>query len=605
MVKYGGEVLVSELEKGFNESYEKGKFPDSWNEGTIIPINKKEENIVKEQDFRLICLLSIIGKIFEKIMNERLKGIIELKQLLPNYQNGFRKRRSTIMNLIHLQRVIYEAFENKEKIMAVFLDVKKAYDCVDRKRLIDIIVKFGIKGKILSWLKYFLNKRYNMVLFNNVLSDKVEFKKGVPQGSPISPLLFNIYLSEMKEVFKDEISQFADDMVICVKGSDIEKMENKLNLRIDKLREFLRNRNLTLSSDKSVVVLFEKGRGKKRKPEIYIGKELVRVEQQAKYLGVVLDKGLTWRKHLEMVSRKGMKKLGLLRNIYKKFNLPQDICINMYKAIVRPGIEYGSEVWGDASRSNMKMIESIEHRNLTAALGINRLSRKICVNPEAGVLPIKLRLKRKLIKTQQRICGINFDKLIEDFGKKKRKLYRGQYFQQRYTKEIKKLGIDVKGIGIISDEYLDSLMLRHWRVEIEETIQKGENYLLPKCKLRYKWFSKNRVIQKIWHQARLGVINTNAFLYKIKKAESNRCQFDNEWEDIEHILLKCEGYRVIRGKWPERRDGRETESLKVLLDEDRPPPEKRKISGKILKIIKKRKTSLNKKLGPIPIIGVI
>lgn len=101
------------------------------------------------------------------------------------------------------------------------------------------------------------------------------------------------------------------------------------------------------------------------------------------------------------------------------------------------------------------------------------------------------------------------------------------------------------------------------------------------------------------------MINTNAFLYKIKKAESNRCQFDNEWEDIEHILLKCEGYRVIRGKWPERRDGRETESLKVLLDEDRPPPEKRKISGKILKIIKKRKTSLKKKLGPIPIIGVI
>ena len=107
---------------------------------------------------------------------------------------------------------------------------------------------------------------------------------------------------------------------------------------------------------------------------------------------------------------------------------------------VRPGIEYGSEIWGDASSSNMRMIQSIEHRNLTAAMGVNRLSRRICVDPEAGVLPIRLRLKRKLIKTHQRICGIDFDALIENFGKKRRKLYKGQYFQQRYRKEIKNWG---------------------------------------------------------------------------------------------------------------------------------------------------------------------
>ena len=84
--------------------------------------------------------------------------------------------------------------------MAVFLDVKKAYDCVDRERLLELISNFGINGKMLRWLKYFLGKRYNKAILIAEISKKKEFRKEVPQGSPISPLLFNIYLSELKAV---------------------------------------------------------------------------------------------------------------------------------------------------------------------------------------------------------------------------------------------------------------------------------------------------------------------------------------------------------------------------------------------------------------------
>ena len=319
MIKYGGKSVVRCLTKLFNKVFDEGKFPKDWNTGTIIPISKVDITKVEPKNFRPICLLSIVGKLFERIINERLMELTELRQILPCYQNGFRKRKNTVLNLRQLQRIIYEAFEGKNKVLAVFLDVKKAYDCVDRKRLLEIIEYLGVKGKVLTWLKHFLGKRYNQAIFNNEMSSRREFSMGVPQGSPISPLLFNIYLSEMKRVFKDNVSQFADDMVLWVTGKDMRKMETKINNKLEKIREFLENRNLLLSPEKCVAVLFCKGPIPKDRPKVIIGGEEIRFENKAKYLGIVMDKGLTWKHHIELISKKNMRTIERLKRIYTKY----------------------------------------------------------------------------------------------------------------------------------------------------------------------------------------------------------------------------------------------------------------------------------------------
>ena len=504
--------------------------------------------------------------------------LTELRQILPCYQNGFRKRKNTVLNLRQLQRIIYEAFEGKNKVLAVFLDVKKAYDCVDRKRLLEIIEYLGVKGKVLTWLKHFLGKRYNQAIFNNEMSSRREFSMGVPQGSPISPLLFNIYLSEMKRVFKDNVSQFADDMVLWVTGKDMRKMETKINNKLEKIREFLENRNLLLSPEKCVAVLFCKGPIPKDRPKVIIGGEEIRFENKAKYLGIVMDKGLTWKHHIELISKKNMRTIRRLKRIYTKYKLPQDVCINLYKSLIRPSIEYGAEVWGDTSACHLRKLESLEQRGLTAALGVNRLARRSVVNLESGVLPLKLRIKRKLIKAFQKNEEIKIMDWSDYRNRKKRKVTRYIDTKERCLKEIKRMGIDIKEIRFMTDKKLDKLMLDQWRLEVEATRKTGDNFIVPRCKLKYRYFTRNRTIQRVWHQARMGVVNTNAFLYKIKKADTNKCQYDDEWESFEHILFDCTGYRVERKDFPNGRNGSQIDELKVLLYEDRPPQEKRRIA---------------------------
>lgn len=298
-----------------------------------------------------------------------------------------------------------------------------------------------------------------------------------------------------------------------------------------------------------------------------------------------------------MVTKKGLKTLGGLKKMYRKYKLPQNICINLYKSILRPALEYGSEIWGDASECHIKRLESIEQKSLTAALGVNRLAKREQVNIEAGVLPLRLRFKRKLIKTYQ---GEGFDiKSWEEYReRKKRRTTNRIEVKKRYLKEIKRMGIEVREARVISNEKLDKLMLKQWRLKVEATRESGDELLAPKVKLKYKYFTKNRTLQRVWHQARLGVVNTNCFLYKIKKVDTNKCQFDNEWETFEHIIYDCEGYRLERNSFPKNRNNAGMDDLKVLLDEDRPPPEKRKIASTVLKIIKKRKTNNHAKIGP-------
>merc|ERR1711991_959321 len=132
----------------------------------------------------------------------------------PNFQNGLRTKRSTLDNLIIIQQEIHAAFKRKEYFLAVYLDIKKAYDCVNRTILLNIINKLGIRGNIFNYLRNFLGDRFNRVRFKEEYSDFMEFKNGMPIGSPLSPILFNLYLADIEEYISEGISQFADDLVV-------------------------------------------------------------------------------------------------------------------------------------------------------------------------------------------------------------------------------------------------------------------------------------------------------------------------------------------------------------------------------------------------------
>ena len=224
MLKMGGDAMILLLEKLFNICLELGKTPEIWNKGLIIPIQKMEGMIVNVDKFRPICLLSVIGKIFERLVNNRLSNISSKLFWLPRFQAGFVKNKSTLNNLVELQQEIHSSYSNNEYMVAIFLDIKKAYDSVNRIKLIEIIEQTGIEGNILNYIKFFLsNNRRNKVCFNKYYSPDKNYPKGVPQGSPLSPLLFNLYMRDISMIVDENILQFADDIVIWTKNKDLLK----------------------------------------------------------------------------------------------------------------------------------------------------------------------------------------------------------------------------------------------------------------------------------------------------------------------------------------------------------------------------------------------
>ena len=346
MIKYSGESLIKSLGILFNKSFDKGIIPKNWYRSIIIPIPKNNDKILEVDKFRPISLTPTISKIMERIVNNRLKIMVEHKKIIPSFQKGFRKHMSTFDNLNILKNVIVRTFKEKKIMIACFLDIKKAYDTVNRDKLIKMLKEIGLQGKIFSWLKQFLQPRKSRVIYENTQSQEIEFKNGVPQGSPLSPLLFNIYIKELGNIKNLNISQFADDIVIWETGNEINLIERELNIKLKKIGEVLNSLELKLSVNKCMVTTFTR-RKNIREPKIMINNIKLKNKKSVKYLGIIFDTKLSWNDNTRNILNKAHKRLGILKYFSRNTNnIHQSSMLNLYKLFIRPVLEYGSEIWG-------------------------------------------------------------------------------------------------------------------------------------------------------------------------------------------------------------------------------------------------------------------
>ena len=147
-------------------------------------------------EFRPISLTPVVSKMLESIVRERLNAVSERQQWIPPYQAGFRPRRCAHEHLVRLQLAGHTAFKRREVLLAAFLDLSKAYDTVSRPLLLYKLKHLGVDGPMLKFLSSFLGRRLSSVIYRSSESDLVEFKNGVPQGSPLSPFLFILYIAQ-------------------------------------------------------------------------------------------------------------------------------------------------------------------------------------------------------------------------------------------------------------------------------------------------------------------------------------------------------------------------------------------------------------------------
>ena len=318
-IKAFGPKAREELLELFNLSWDQGVCPQEWKNATIIPLLKTGKPASEISSYRPISLTSCFkSKLLERMIATRLIHIVETNGLLSNAQCGGRKNRCCEDLITRLTQAIDDGFQEKKPkrtVMALF-DYSKAFDTVWRERLLIILSEKGIPAKFIRWIAAFLNNRQARVLYGSAMSRSHKIKQGVPQGSVLAPLLFLLFIDEVTKNLPAEHALFVDDLSVWSCDNNKEKAVERVQKAIDHVAEWSRKFKLSLNQTKCEVAFFASGTTEARwKPTLRLNDEVMPFNPTPKFLGIKMDRGLTFAPHAEEISQKVSKRTNLIRAV--------------------------------------------------------------------------------------------------------------------------------------------------------------------------------------------------------------------------------------------------------------------------------------------------
>ena len=226
------DLIILLICKIIDTSFTAGVFPDALKIVKVIPIHKGGST-QDVNNFRPISLLSIFDKIIEKLMHKMLYNFFEENNILLRNQFGFRKQNSTVHALIQITEKIKHSIENGRYGCGIFIDLRKAFDTINRKILISKLEHYGIRGVPLQRFESYVSERKQYVYLNGHSSDLRKISCGVPQGSVLRPLLFLAYINDFPNISRTlNFILFADDTNIYHEADSLKKLERVVNKRL-------------------------------------------------------------------------------------------------------------------------------------------------------------------------------------------------------------------------------------------------------------------------------------------------------------------------------------------------------------------------------------
>ena len=342
IIKSNSNYLAIPLSILFNQSINKGKFPQQLKNAIVIPIHKKgsKENT---SNYRPISLLNTFSKIFEKLMKGFLMNYLESKSILNPKQFGFRRGLSTFDALKTLNEEIFSALDSKNHLLSIFIDFSKAFDTVKHDILLMKLHHYGIRGIIFDWFSDYLSHRTQSVKLSEYISPSSIISYGVPQGSVLGPILFLIYINDLPNIFTNlKTILFADDMTLYITGDDINNIIHIANVDLETLYSWCLSNRLTINLDKTYYMIFTNKVYDNLPPLIYHN-DNIEITNKHTLLGITYDNKMTFRNHISNLILKLSRIVSLIYCI--KDLLPNYVLKIFYNAYVLPHLMYCSPIW--------------------------------------------------------------------------------------------------------------------------------------------------------------------------------------------------------------------------------------------------------------------
>ena len=343
------------LARVFNLSLKEGVVPFEWKEANIIPLFKKGSRN-KSDNYRPVSLTSVICKLLERLIKDHMVDFLVKHKLLNSSQHGFLKARSCLTNMLCFLEEITKWIDVGSPVDIIYLDFQKAFDKVPHQRLLLKLKAHGIGDSITDWIEQWLTDRRQRVVVDGEVSNWKSVLSGVPQGSVLGPILFLIYINDLDDSITSNVLKFADDTKLFRKvntDGDKQHLQNDL----DRLVKWSEKWQMLFNFGKCKCL--HTGHGNLN-VNYKMGDTVLGTTVKEKDLGVTISADMKVSEQCGIAASKGNQILGLIRrNITYK---GKKLIIPLYKAIVRPHLEYCIQAWRPYRKKDIDTLERIQRR---------------------------------------------------------------------------------------------------------------------------------------------------------------------------------------------------------------------------------------------------
>ncbi|KAJ8063433.1 hypothetical protein OCU04_008652 [Sclerotinia nivalis] len=483
-----------------------GYHPSCWKQatGAILKKPSKPDYSIPKA-YRVIALLNCLGKISERILAQRLSYLAETTKLLHHSQMGGRQKKSAIDTVLLLTTEIERNSRIQKKTSALFLDVKGAFDYVSKNRLLDICKKLHLPTSLIAWISSFLKERLLKLAFDAQTESFKPINTGIPQGSPISPILFLIYIRDLFQSNSVGFLSYIDDIALITYSTSWKK--NILTLEKAATNIYILGEKNAIQFDlaKTELMHFSTSKYTKDAPIKLPNLEIVQPSTLIRWLGVWFDPGLSFKQHVTIratQAKASFYRMARLANTEK--GLSPKAIRQLYMACVTSIADYGSIIWWKGQIQFKKTLQSIQNLALRKILGVFKTSPIKPMEVEAALCPPEVRLNAGIKQYAFRLLKISrshpINQIISKLVAEKENQDAISTPQRKYPKPTQLERIN----NSIREEY-DSLVLEKidhfhfppWKRDIPYKVNISK---LPKedaaiiHNLAFKYRSKNTIV---------------------------------------------------------------------------------------------------------------
>ena len=389
---------------------------------TLLPYIETIFNVILNNvdNYRGVTLLSAFGKLFTRVLDNRLTEWAEENSIYVEAQAGFRAGMGTTDHIFALHGLLTHFLNRKKKLYCVFVDFSKAFDYVVRDNLWFKLIELGVRGKILDVIMSMYSNVKSKVKFYNSKGEEFTCHShtGVRQGECLSPFLFAMFVNDLEhelivkgaegldlEFIKIFLFMYADDIILF---SEIEDgLQNGLNI----LHDYCKKWKLTVNTQKTKVVVFRKGGILSRQTHFYYGDLEIDIVNKCTYLGIVFTVGGAFTEAHNALAGQALKSIFVLNKYVRKFvNLKPKHVLDLFDKLIKPILNYGAEV---LEFSQAMPIERVHLQFCKKLLGVKQCTQNDFIYGELGRTSLTVERHLRIIKFRTKVCMSHDNKYVK------------------------------------------------------------------------------------------------------------------------------------------------------------------------------------------------